>query len=413
MRARHPAAEPMTLRSARFRAIIGMSLLVMTGFGLIVPALPQFATTFDVGEAGVGAVITAFAVTRLVGDLFTGRLLGRFGERSVTAIGVAIVGVSSLAAGAAQSFTQLVVLRGLGGFGSAMFLAGLTATLVGGVAPEARGRAMGTFQAAFGLGFLVGPALGGVIVAVSSPNMPLYVYGIVCLACVPLSLRALGIDRVPASVLSERVELEETVAPPPSATLRGSARLLRHSAFRAAIATGTLTFVVVSAEQTLIPGMWTDRLGASEATSGVPFAVTALASLLVVWHAGSLSDRRGRRFALIPGLGVTAVAVVALGGATSVAAVVVLMAILGAAGGYLRPGPSAMVADVATDETRAMAVAGYRLANDVGSLVGPVLVGTLAEYVSFQSAFLLVAALTVVALAMAVRAEETAPALAS
>jgi len=89
------------------------------------------------------------------------------------------------------------------------------------------------------------------------------------------------------------------------------------------------------------------------------------------------------------------------------------MAILGAAGGYLRPGPSAMVADVATDETRAMAVAGYRLANDVGSLVGPVLVGTLAEYVSFQSAFLLVAALTVVALAMAVRAEETAPALAS
>ena len=66
-------------------------------------------------------ILFGFALTRLGGDFFAASLIERFGERTITVTGAAVVGVSSLAAGAAQTYWQLVVLRGMGGFGSALF----------------------------------------------------------------------------------------------------------------------------------------------------------------------------------------------------------------------------------------------------------------------------------------------------
>ena len=129
------APEYISIRSAEFRAVIGATLFIMLGYGLIVPALPQFAKHFGRGDAGVSLILFGFALTRLGGDFFVGALIERFGERTVTMTGAGIVGVSSIAAGASQTFWQLVLLRGIGGFGSALFLGGLTAYLVGTVLP--------------------------------------------------------------------------------------------------------------------------------------------------------------------------------------------------------------------------------------------------------------------------------------
>src|SRR5688572_10507370 len=107
-----------------------MSLLIMIGFGLVVPALPAFAKEFGVEEASGYAAFSGFSLTRLCGDLYAGRLLSRFAEKRITPIGAAIVGVSTIAAGAAQSFAQLVSFRGAGGIGSALFLGGLYAYLI-------------------------------------------------------------------------------------------------------------------------------------------------------------------------------------------------------------------------------------------------------------------------------------------
>ena len=65
---RSRAIENSPLKSAEFRAVIGVSLLIMFGFGLIVPTLPLFAKRFGVGEAGVGLLLTVFAATRLAAD---------------------------------------------------------------------------------------------------------------------------------------------------------------------------------------------------------------------------------------------------------------------------------------------------------------------------------------------------------
>jgi len=131
--------------------------------------------------------------------------------------------------------------------------------------------------------------------------------------------------------------------------------------------------------------------------------------IAVAWHAGVLTDSRGRRAVLVPALGALVVASVAMGFATTTIAVLVVMAALGAAGGYARPGTSSIVADVSTPATRGIAVSGYRVATDLGQLIAPISVGVIAEWVSFRAAFLTVAVVVAIAFWMALRAEETAP----
>src|SRR5579875_1364162 len=98
-----------------------VAFAVALGFGIVAPALPVFARDFGVGRAAAAAVISTFALLRIAFALPAGRLVNRLGERLVLATGIGIVAVSSLLAGMAQSYWQLVVLRGAGGVGSAMF----------------------------------------------------------------------------------------------------------------------------------------------------------------------------------------------------------------------------------------------------------------------------------------------------
>src|SRR4051794_41971878 len=95
--------------------------MVALGFGLVAPALPLFAREFGVGRAAAGAVVSAFALMRLVMAPFVGRLVNAVGERVLLAAGIGVVAVSSALAGLAQSYWQLLGLRGAGGGGSIMF----------------------------------------------------------------------------------------------------------------------------------------------------------------------------------------------------------------------------------------------------------------------------------------------------
>lgn len=407
LRARALGTTPVG--SAQFRAVIAASLFIMIGFGLIIPALPLFADRFGVREAGVGLVLTAFSLTRLAGDFFAGGLIDRYGERAMTAVGVAIVGVSSIAAGAAGSFTQLVVLRGLGGVGSAFFLGGLMAYLIGTVPSNERGRAMSVFQASVGIGLLIGPLLGGILIGATAPNTPLYVYGAMCLAVAPLVMRAMSAVRVSSDALAEAPAMQEAVPAPAGRALSRLEPLLRNSTYRAALAASGVAFLATGALQALLPTYWRDVLHRSETSSGVPFTVMALTAIVVVWHAGALSDRRGRKFTLVPSLAGTAVAVAGLALFEDAAALVGLMAFFGVTSGYARPGPTAMVADVAPAASRGVAVSGYRIAGDVGALIGPIMAGSIAEFVGFRAAFLAVAACVGIAFVTSLFAEETAP----
>ena len=96
--------------------VLGLiAFCVAVGFGVLVPVLPVFARGFGVGNTEVGAVISVFALMRLAVSPFCGRLIAWIGERTVLATGIFIVAGSSGLAGAAQTYPQLLALRGVGG----------------------------------------------------------------------------------------------------------------------------------------------------------------------------------------------------------------------------------------------------------------------------------------------------------
>jgi MFS family permease len=131
--------------------------------------------------------------------------------------------------------------------------------------------------------------------------------------------------------------------------------------------------------------------------------------MLVIWHAGALSDRRGRKYVLAPALALGVIAAVGLGIFGGTVALIGFLALIGVANGYSRPGPTAIIADVAEPVDRAVAVAGYRIAGDIGALIGPLLAGVLAQYVGYGAAWIGVAACVAVVFLMTMASYETLP----
>src|SRR5690242_171776 len=155
-------------------ALVGVGFFVALGYGLVAPELPLFARHFGVGPTAAGAVISAFALMRLVMAPAAGPLVNRLGERVLLATGIGIVAVSSLLAGLAQNYVQLLVLRGIGGLGSVLFSVSAASRLVR-VTPSAqRRRAQGAWAGAFLIGLIAGPAVG--TVATWSLRAPFFLY---------------------------------------------------------------------------------------------------------------------------------------------------------------------------------------------------------------------------------------------
>jgi len=228
-------ALPRSLRGLprEVGVLAAIAFCVALGFGILIPALPVFARTFDVSIFQASMVISAFALVRLVTAPLAGSLVNRLGERWVLSSGLLIVAVSSAAAGLSQNFVQLLVLRGVGGLGSTMFSVSAMALLLRVVDEGNRARATSAYQGGFLIGGVAGPAVGGLVIA-WSVRAPFFVYAITLLAATAVALVFL---RAPASDFSST---DQAAGPTPPAGGRG-ARLeelrdaLRLPAYRAAL----------------------------------------------------------------------------------------------------------------------------------------------------------------------------------
>ena len=129
--------------------ITTVGFFVALGYGVVVPIIPVFAKSFGVSTLAATSVVSVFAAMRLVAATPGGRLVNHFGERIMLWTGLSVVAISSLLAGLSQTFTQLLILRGMGGLGSVMFSISSMSLLMRSVEPEKRGRASATYQGGF------------------------------------------------------------------------------------------------------------------------------------------------------------------------------------------------------------------------------------------------------------------------
>ena len=180
------------LKRRDFRRLLAISITVALGFGMIVPVLPLFAKSFGVGLAAIGLVQLVFGLTRFSFGLVGGLVVDRFGERACTMAGLLIVAASSYAIGFSSSFPQLVLARGFGGAGSALFINGLMNRILRIIEPAAMGRATGAFRSSFLIGIGAGPVLGGVVAKHFGLTAPFHFYATGLLAATAIAWIVMG-----------------------------------------------------------------------------------------------------------------------------------------------------------------------------------------------------------------------------
>ncbi|MDV3206019.1 MAG: MFS transporter, partial [Rhodococcus ruber] len=171
--------------------LVSAAFVIALGFGLVAPALPQFARSFGVGVTAASVVISAFAAMRLLFAPASGKLVQRLGERPVYTAGVLIVALSTGACAFATDYWQLLLFRALGGIGSTMFTVSAFGLLIRISPPNARGRVSGLYATSFLLGNIGGPLVGGALVGLGL-RAPFLIYAVALLvaaAVVFVSLR--------------------------------------------------------------------------------------------------------------------------------------------------------------------------------------------------------------------------------
>jgi MFS family permease len=372
--AREPAAARVPI-PAEIKVLVASAFVIAIGFGLISPVLPAYARSFDVGVAAASFVVSIFAMFRLAFAPVGGALVSRLGERPVYLTGLLLVAASSLATAFAQSYYQLLIFRGLGGIGSTMFTVSAMALLVRLAPPTIRGRVSSAYASSFLIGGMVGPLVGGALAGFGL-RLPFIAYSV-----------ALVVAALVVGIRLSGARLRPTGSGPPAPPMQ-LREALAMPAYRAclasAFANGWCNFGVRVA---VIPQF---ALVVRDDTwvAGVALALAALGTAATLQVAGRLADTVGRRPLVIVGLLATAATLGVIGLSSSLLVLLVLSAVSGLGAGLVNPGQQATIADViGSERSGGTVLSTFQMAQDGGAILGPVLVGVIADQAGFGWAF--------------------------
>jgi DHA1 family tetracycline resistance protein-like MFS transporter len=156
---------PSSNRKPAIGFIFVTLVLIVLGFGIIIPVLPGLVKEFEGGDAAEGAssfglLIGVFALLQFAAAPVLGALSDRFGRRKVILIALAGTSIDYVIMGLAPSLGWLFIARMISGVTAGAF-ATCNAYIADVTPPEKRAQGFGLAAAAFGLGFAIGPAIGG------------------------------------------------------------------------------------------------------------------------------------------------------------------------------------------------------------------------------------------------------------
>ncbi len=363
------------------------------GFGVIVPLVPYMADRFGGAPWAITAILGSYSLCQLIAAPLWGRLSDRYGRRPILIISMAGACVSYLVLGFAPGLSWLLVSRMLSGFMAGNISAAM-AYAADVSRPEHRARALGTVGAAIAVGFMIGPALGGVLVGndVQSASFLLPALVSAGLSIVAMLLVTL--------LLRESHGVAERLA---SRTRALPASALRTLAARPALRWLVLAGVLVTFSQSTlesIVALWgLKRFGIGPRTIGL--MLFGLAAITVAMQGGLvrvLAPRFGEQrlaiggiAAYVCGLAITGVApnlLIAIGG----------LALCGFGSGAFSPSVTALASRQADAGNRGVVMGTYQSGTSLARVLGPFSSGLIFGRFGAGAPFLVGAVVTLQAL---------------
>ena len=136
---------------------------VMLGFGIIIPNLAYYAKDIGATPTQIAILLSTYSGMQLIFAPIWGRLSDRYGRKPAILLGLLGNAAALIWFGLAKDYTWLFIARSAAGIASAAVLPSVMASIADVTTSEERGRGMGLMGAAMGLGFILGPAIGGIM----------------------------------------------------------------------------------------------------------------------------------------------------------------------------------------------------------------------------------------------------------
>ncbi len=342
-------------------------LLDMVGFGIIIPVLPVLIE--DVGRMTLaeatkigGWMAFAFSITQFLFSPLMGNLSDRFGRRPLLLLAIAGLGIDYLLHAWAPTLFWLFVGRAIAGFcGSSWVIA--NAYIADVTPPEGRARAFGIMGAAFGVGFVIGPAIGGLLGELG-PRVPF----VVAAAISGLNL-VYGWFVLPETLPADRRRPFEWRRANPF----GAFRVFRSYAGVLPLCAVMFVFFFASSVYPAIWPFWgMGKFGWSEAMVGLSLAMFGLVmAAFQGLGTGPAVKYLGESRVVILGLACAALAMLGYGLIWSVPLVFVLMVVHGPEG-FVHPMLTAMMSKVVPEDAQGELQGGISAITNIAMLAGTV-----------------------------------------
>lgn len=374
-------------------------LVDLLGYGMMIPLLPYYVQAQHVGAIAAGAVGSLYALMQLISGPIIGELSDRYGRRPVLLVCLSGTALAYFFLGMANSLTLIFLAVALDGITGGN-LTTAYAYIADITTPENRARGMGLVGAAFGLGLILGPALGGGLSAYGL-SVPAFA------ACAIASANVMfGLLVLPESLPPEKRQvINETRALNWVAQLRGVMTL---PAIRALLLAMFLLNLAFAGLQTNFPLFSQARFGWSSTHNGFFFAFVGMCAVLIQGVLfGKIQPRFGEKNLVIGGLGLMATSLAAIALAPQDWMVYPIAAIGALGSGTSIPSLTSLISQRVDASEQGRLMGGTQAILSLAMIVGPSIAGASFEMIAVIAPYWIGSLFAVSALIIAYRALKT------
>ena len=377
-------------------ALFLITFINLVGFGVVLPVFPFFGNMVGASPGQTTLAMAAYSFGQFVGAPLWGKLSDRYGRRPILIASLIGALVSYIIMAMSRDIVMLGFSRLFGGLMAGNIAAAFA--YVGDITtPEDRPKAMGMIGAAFGLGFIFGPAIGGLI-AGNTPDLGDFAVVGYASAGITAVAAVAAYFLLPESLTPERrVQAHEARAD------ISTGELLRTKPV--VIALMALTLLVIGSAammETTLAFFAHDAFAWGPSDVGLAFGgVGLISAMLQGGAAGPLAKRFGSASLAIAGVAFHTTGLALLAIATSDAMMIAGLAVMAVGLGLFNPAFQTLTSDQTSDGDRGMVMGLTQGASSLGRVIGPAVSGAIYQSLGHRSPFGIGAGVMLLALGMA------------